>query len=251
MVKSAAERRSSRLFVAEGLRLCYDAAISGVRPRRSFITAEAAARWPAETGAIARAAKENYEIPPSVAEKLADTKTTQGVFILCDMPEGGFSMREDGLYVVLAGLQDPGNIGTILRTCEAMASAGVFVCGAADLWSPKVLRASMGSLFRVPVSVTEEATAALKALREAGCETWAAALDREAVQLPDARFGKRAAIVIGNEGAGLPPEVIAACDRTVFIPMPGRAESLNAAAAAAILIYSAGRAAADGRERTL
>ena len=169
--------------------------------------------------------------------------STQGVFAVCDLPENVFSAGEDGLYVVLAGLQDPGNVGTILRTCEAMAVSGVLLCGCADEWSPKVLRASMGSLFRLRTSVFPDGFAALEALSAAGCETWASALDRDAVKLPEARFSAKCAIFIGNEGAGLPEELIKACSRTVFIPMPGRAESLNAASAAAMLIYqwSAGR----------
>lgn len=232
-------RKSTGLFVAEGARLCSEAARSGAEVVRVFLTEEAEKRYPEYVSGLVAAAREVYRITPSVAEKISDTKTPQGVFALCRFPEKEIDLDGDGLFVLLSELQDPGNIGTVLRTCEAMDVKGVFLCSCADLFSPKVLRASMGCLFRLPVKVCQSTAEALDMLKAAGVATYAAALSEHALPLPEVRFEHRSCVLIGNEGNGLSPETIAACGKTVMIPMPGRAESLNAASAAAIMIYAA------------
>lgn len=235
--KSAKARREAGLFLAEGQRLCYDAAISNIEIVRSFITSTAMEKWPQETRYISQKAGEDYEISPAVAEKLSDTGNNQGVFALCKIPHIPMDMSKNGLYVLLAGLQDPGNVGTVLRTCEALGVKGALIAGSADIWSPKVLRASMGSLFRIPVSTYDDSLSAISEVKNAGCELWGAALDDSAVMLPNISPAEKRAVMIGNEGKGLTIEEKAAADKLVMIPMAGRAESLNAAAASAILIY--------------
>jgi len=239
LLKSRKAREESGLFLAEGARLCAEAARSGVAVRRLFLTQEAKETYAEYLKDLIPAADDVQEIAPSVAEKLSDTKTPQGVFAVCAFPENRAELAKDGLYVVLDGLQDPGNLGTILRTCDAMDVRGVLLCASADPWSPKALRASMGCLFRLPVAVYKEAGEAFSALRQNGCAIFASTLSADSVPLCDVRFPKRSAVVIGNEGSGIPEEDLAQCDVRVTIPMPGRAESLNAASAAAILIYSA------------
>ncbi len=239
LLKSRRAREESGLFLAEGARLCAEAARSGVAVRRLFLTQAARDAYPEYLKDLIPAAMDVQEIAPPVAEKLSDTRTPQGVFALCELPENRADLAKDGLYVVLDGLQDPGNLGTILRTCDAMDARGVLLCASADPWSPKALRASMGCLFRLPVAVYKEAGEAFSALHAEGCVIFASTLSADAVPLGKVKFPKRSAVVIGNEGAGIPEEDLARCDVRVTIPMPGRAESLNAASAAAILIYSA------------
>ncbi len=246
MVKEAASlvsdkrlRKSTGLFVAEGARLCSEAAKSGSEVLRLFITNEAESRYSEYISGLVSSAKEVYYITPGIAEKISDTKTPQGVFAVCRFDEKSINLNADGVFVLLSGLQDPGNIGTVLRTCEAMDVKGVFLCGCADIFSPKALRSSMGCLFRLPVEVFSNTEKAISMLKSAGITTYATALSGRAVPLPSVKFEHRSCVLIGNEGNGLSEDTIAQCDKIVIIPMPGRAESLNAASAAAIMIYVA------------
>ena len=239
LVSDKKARKTSGLFVVEGARLCSEACKSGAEVIRLFVTEEAEKKYPEYLSLLLLQAKEVYNITCSVAEKISDTKTPQGVFAVCRMEEKEPDLSGEGLFVLLSNLQDPGNIGTILRTCEAMNAKGVFLCGCADCFSPKVLRGTMGCIFRLPIKVFSETAEALELLKNAGVSTYASALAENALLLPDVKFSKKSCVLIGNEGNGLEHGVINACDHVVMIPMPGKAESLNAASAAAIMIYAA------------
>ncbi|MBQ2898249.1 MAG: RNA methyltransferase [Oscillospiraceae bacterium] len=239
LVSDKKARKQSGLFVAEGARLCSEACKSGAEVLRLFVTEEAEKKYPEYLKNLLSEAKEVYNITCSVAEKISDTKSPQGVFAVCRISEKEVDLSKDGVFVLLSNLQDPGNIGTILRTCEAMDAKGVFLCGCADCFSPKVLRGTMGCIFRLPIRVFSETAEALALLHEAGVSTYASALAENALLLPEVKFSKKSCVLIGNEGNGLEHEVIEACEHVVMIPMPGKAESLNAASAAAIMIYSA------------
>jgi tRNA G18 (ribose-2'-O)-methylase SpoU len=139
--------------------------------------------------------------------------------------------------VLLEAVQDPGNVGTILRTMDAAGFSGAILSpGCADPFSPKALRATMGSIFRVPTMQTENAARTAAALAEEGYAVVAAALDGEDFFAREPLLGK-VCLIIGNEGAGITRETLAAATRRYRLPMKGGAESLNAAAAAAIMIY--------------
>ncbi len=239
LVSDKKARKESGLFVVEGARLCSEACKSGAEVLRLFVTEEAEKKYPEYLSSLLSEAKEVYNISTGVADKISDTKTPQGVFAVCRMEEKEINLDDEGLFVLLSGLQDPGNIGTILRTCEAMDVKGVFLCSCADAFSPKVLRGTMGCIFRLPVRVFSDTAKALELLSEKGVTTYASALSENALLLPGVKFEKKSCVLIGNEGNGLSTEVISACDYSVMIPMPGKAESLNAASAAAILIYAA------------
>ncbi len=239
LVLSKKARRETGLFVVEGARLCSEAFKSGAEVLRLFVTEEAEKKYPEYLSGLFSEAKEVYNITSSVAEKISDTKTPQGVFAVCRFSEKPVSLDEKGVFVLLSNLQDPGNIGTILRTCEAMDVRGVFLCGCADCFSPKVLRGTMGCIFRLPIKVFSETAEALSLLKEHGIATYASALAENALLLPDVKFSEKSCVLIGNEGNGLEHGVIEQCEHVVMIPMPGKAESLNAASAAAIMIYSA------------
>lgn len=239
LVSDKKARKQTGLFVAEGARLCSEACKSGAVVRRLFVTEEAEKKYSGYLSSIISEAQEVYGITPSVAEKISDTKSPQGVFAVCEALEKPVDLSGKGVFVLLSGLQDPGNIGTILRTCEAMDVKGVFLCSCADAYSPKVLRGTMGCIFRLPIKVFSETAEALSLLEKNGVTTYASALAENALLLPDVKFAEKSCVLIGNEGNGLEHGVIEACDHTVMIPMPGKAESLNAASAAAIMIYSA------------
>ena len=181
------------------------------------------------------------EVSESVMAAVSPMETPQGVVFTCAMAPPPLPPRlEPGRYLVLDGIQDPGNTGTILRTADAFDCRAVFLLpGCADLYSPKTLRSAMGAHFRsAQWSCTLEDAAAL--FRAAGVPLYAAALG------PDTADVRRmdltsAALVIGSEGRGVSPQALAACQGTVQIPMSGRCESLNAAVAAAVLLWEGWR----------
>jgi TrmH family RNA methyltransferase len=143
---------------------------------------------------------------------------------------------EGAHYVVLSGVQDPGNVGTILRTADAFDCDGIFLLpGCADLYGPKTVRATMGALFRRPVwqCGAEECKALLRA---SGVPLYGAALREDTVDVRTLDLS-RAAVAIGSEGRGLSDEVLRLCDKTIRVPMSQRCESLNAAAAATVLLW--------------
>jgi TrmH family RNA methyltransferase len=171
-------------------------------------------------------------------DRLSATESPQGVIAIAAIPN--FSLEKLGgakpptVVVLLDGVQDPGNFGTLIRSAEALGASGVVALpGTVDPWNPKSVRAAAGSSFRIPIghATWDEAAAHF---RGSGFVLWGAAGEGEPV--PDAP-PERVALVLGNEGAGLSREVREGVDRLVGIPTRGRAESLNVAAAGAILLY--------------
>ncbi len=181
------------------------------------------------------------EVSESVMAAVSPMETPQGVVFTCAMAPPPLPPRlEPGRYLVLDGIQDPGNTGTILRTADAFDCRAVFLLpGCADLYSPKTLRSAMGAHFRsAQWSCTLEDAAAL--FRAAGVPLYAAALGPDTADVRRADLTS-AALVIGSEGRGVSPQALAACQGTVQIPMSGRCESLNAAVAAAVLLWEGWR----------
>ena len=174
-------------------------------------------------------------------------ETPQGALFTVALPETKLPETLAGKhYLVLDGVQDPGNVGTILRTADALFCDGLLlVGGCADPWQPKAVRASMGAVLRCPVwSCTAEEAKGL--LSRSGIPLYGAALRQDTLDARDIPEGK-AAIAIGSEGRGLSEEMLALCDATVRIPMAEHCESLNAAAAAAVLLWELARRDAPGK----
>lgn len=178
-----------------------------------------------------------YELPEHVLTAVCDTKTPQGIAAVVRMKEQSALGKH---IVVLDGVQDPGNVGTILRTLDAFEADGlVLLPGCADPFSPKTVRSSMGAVFRRPVWTCTVETFA-QVLRGSGLRLLGAALRDDTVDARAADY-TRAVLAIGSEGRGLSDEVLALCDETVRIPMSPRCESLNAAVAASVLLWEAYR----------
>lgn len=243
LAASAASRREAGAFLCEGARLCQDAARSGLDIRASFFTAAARERYAPYMADLLAASQSAYEISPPVAELLASTQNPQGVFCVCGWPKGWAeeptAPAPEGPCLVLEAIQDPGNLGTILRTAEALGVFQVFPLGdCCDPFSPKALRASMGAAFRLGLSPWGDAEKLCKLLRAAGYTLHAAVPDGDATPVTALDLAQgRHAVFIGNEGGGLSQKTIALCGNRVTIPMAGRAESLNAGAAATILLW--------------
>ena len=231
-------RRESGRFVIEGARLCADAASCGVTVERAFITRRAFETYGGYVSAVTAVCDDVYEIDDAVASKLSDTGNPQGVFCVCVKKDNGsVTLDPHGKYLALENVQDPSNAGAICRTAEALGLSGLIVCGGCDIYSPKVLRSAMGSSLRLDIIDEPDIVSVLSRAKEAGMLTLAAVPDSAAEDIRNISFGTGCICCIGNEGNGLTQSAKSACDKAVTVPMKGRAESLNAAAAAAVIAW--------------
>lgn len=237
LTASAKYRREQGLFTLEGLRLCADAAQSGCQVQTLFLTADAEEKGGERLKILLKNAQEIYTVTEEVAEKLSDTVSSQGVFAILQMlPETALAIQKGGKYVVLDTVQNPQNLGAIARTAEAFGVNGLIVGGGCDRYNPKALRASMGSLLRLPVFETEDLAATVREIGKT-VPTFATVPDCAAESICAQDFSGGAAAIIGNEGNGVREAVLSAAQKRVTIPMRGNAESLNAAAAATVTVW--------------
>jgi TrmH family RNA methyltransferase len=241
-------RGDNGLAGIEGPNLLDEAVRAGLRLACVFMAQEAEGlleelRLPAET--------EILLVPRDLLNGALTTEAPQPVAALVEPPlwdwDNVLDARKDAipLLVVLAGLQDPGNLGTILRSAEAFGANGMLCLpGTVSAWNAKAVRASAGSLFRLPLIETgvEECFARLRA---AGVKIWTTAVNG-AEAVGSANLAEAVALLIGNEGNGVPQELAAEADGALTIPCPGPVESLNAAVAASVLLYEASRQRAMG-----
>lgn len=236
---SSKTRRESGMFFLEGARLCSDAAENGIKIFRTFLSKTARRKYGDRCKSIVNASEEVYEISDEVAAKLSDTQNPQGIFAVCRTPKRSdcASLKSDGKYLMLENVQDPSNLGAISRTAEALGIDGLIVCGGCDIYNPKALRASMGSALRLNIVTAESAAEVIAEADGKGMMTLASTPDRNSVKITDIGTDGGIVCVVGNEGNGVTEKTMEACRMRVTIPMGGRAESLNAATAAAILIW--------------
>ena len=237
--QSASFRRETGLFSLEGARICRDAAMSGIEITTAFFTAEALRKYPEYAEAIFEKAEQCFEITHDLCGRISDTRGPQGVFCICVQRENENEQQLDpsGTYIALDNMQDPSNLGAVLRTAEAFGLSGVIVGGGCDIYNPKALRAAMGSSLRISVLTTGNLPSLLIFAAKKGMLTLASTPDSGALCVTDMPKRPGVICVIGNEGSGISAEVAEACEVQITIPMRGRAESLNAAAAAAVLMW--------------
>lgn len=230
-------RRKQRAFAMEGLRLVRDAMESGVSLRALMLTQSASERYGAELHALCPNVR-TLMLSDALAKEISDTENAQGVFAVADMQAERDVSLKAGLHMMLLHeVQDPANLGAILRTAEALGTDGVLLYQCCDLYNPKALRSSMGALFRLPVKQVGAMDAFFTACEAAGLPTYAAVVDRDAVPLGQISFDAGAAVLIGNEGNGLPREISEACTARLTIPMAPASNSLNAAMAAGLFLW--------------
>lgn len=232
------QRESLHRFLAEGVRVVEDLLASDLRTSLLVVSSslEDTERGRTLVGRARGADVTVRTVPDAEITRLAGTDSPQGVLAIAEVPDHALDELRGGttpVVLMMDAVQDPGNFGTLVRSAEALGAAGVIALpGTVDPWNPKAVRSSAGALFRVPVVAAgwREASAWLRA---EGYEVLAAAAGGE----PIGEVRKKVAVVVGNEGAGVSEVVLSEVDRTVGIPLRGRAESLNVAAAAAILMY--------------
>lgn len=225
----AKERKESGLFLVEGEKLCGEALGEGLEIDTLFVLEgrEELAR-PFEGRA-----KSMYSVKQKVLDSVCDTKTPQPIVLSAKMQ----AEREVTLpAVALDGIQDPGNLGTILRTCDAAGFSAILGEGCADVYSPKAVRGAMGSTFRVPVQRSGDLAGLLKQYRAQGTAVIVSALEGSDF------FGRQplmpgVILVVGSEGKGVSQPVFDAATHVFSLPMKGGNESLNASVAAAIMVY--------------
>lgn len=235
--RSRAIREKNRAFALEGCRLVFDALQTGVKLRAVLLTEKARLQ---HFEALKQAVPDTKMllISDRQAKEIADTETAQGVFAVAEMlPEREMLPKAGDRAMLLHCLQDPSNLGAILRTAEALGTDGLYLFQCCDLYNPKVIRGSMGAIFRAPLCRIKDAESFLARCKEAGVPTCAAVVDRDATLLGQYDFSGGAVVLIGNEGNGLPPEVSALCTEKLTIPMSPESNSLNAAMAAGLFLW--------------
>lgn len=237
LVSGKKYRRETGMFPLEGIRLIADAVKENAELHSVFVTESCADRLSKQGEALDFPS--TFLISEELAAHMADTDNSQGIFAVCrnvKRPSAADIIKSGGRYILLHRLQDPGNLGTVIRTADAVGLDGVFLAECCELYNPKTVRATMGSLFRVNVSeaALEEVFPLFERL---GVPTFAAVVDGDAVSLTDCDFSRGGAVLIGNEGSGLPDEVSGLCGTKMTIKMNGNINSLNAAMAAGIIMW--------------
>lgn len=231
---SARERRKQGIFLLEGLRICRDALENGVNIKELIISDGAAGKYADAISLLSDCTDRALILPDELFRYIADTESPQGIMAAAYFPEISEKPSPNGRYLGLENLSDPSNLGAAARTAEALGVTGIVISGGCDPYAPKVLRASMGTLLRLPVYQTENIIdfADKYSLRAVACVA-----DRSAASIASVEFTRGDLLLIGNEANGLTEETKKRSDICVTIPMLGSAESLNAAAAAAIAMW--------------
>ncbi len=237
IMENKKDRQKNGLFAIEGLRFCRDAVLSNVDIKTVLLTEEFKEKHSSDFDFFCSNCADVRLISDAVCKKLGTTVNSQGVFCLCSIPENKKDFSGDK-YIVLENLQDPGNIGTVIRTAEAFGINAVILAGnCADIYSPKVLRSTMGSIFRIPIFSFNDISELKMDLTANDIKLFGAVLNSDSKKLSSIFFPKKVAIAIGNEANGLSENAKELCDDFIFIEMNGNAESLNAAVAASILMW--------------
>ena len=233
---SANARKENKLFVLEGLRICKDAFENGIWFDKLIISDSAYSKFQNEIALFSENSTECFKIPDSLFKKISDTTSPQGIIALAKMPDMSTTKIDiKGRYIALENIQDPSNLGAVSRTAEALGVTGIILSrGGCDPFSPKSLRASMGTLLRMPIFIFDDFANSISTL---GLKTFGCVVDRETEKINDITMENGVIFIIGNEANGLTYETKNRLDRLVTIPMKGRAESLNAAVAASIVMW--------------
>lgn len=237
--EKAGKRRANQEFIVEGLKMFEEAPehlIKEVYVSESFLKRNE------PTEKMQRIGFET--VSDQVFGKMTDTKTPQGILALLSWQKFTLEQmlkKENPLLIVLEDIQDPGNLGTILRTAEGAGAAGVIMSqNTVDIYNPKVTRSTMGSIFRVPHFYTEDLHNTIKELQKNGVKIYAAHL-KATQNYDEISYKNGTAFLIGNEGNGLKNETAKLADEYILIPMQGQVESLNAAIATSILAFETAR----------
>lgn len=241
LMKKAKERKKQNVFIVEGPKMCFEAPhklLKAVYVSESFYKEN---RYAKELNSVEAVTE---VVSDQVFKIISDTQTPQGIMAIVQMPEYKLEdviNKEQPHILILESIQDPGNLGTMIRTGEGAGISGIIMNKTTvDIFNPKTVRATMGSLYRVPFFIAEDLTEAIAKLKENGIRLYAAHLKgKMSYDKPD--YTKPCGFLIGNEGNGLSDEIADLADNYIKIPMAGKVESLNAAISATLLMYECSR----------
>ena len=244
--RAAARRDERDVLLLDGVHVVSEAVASGVRVREAAVKADAMSIT--EIGALVErlthAGVNVCAVSASVMDAISPVRSSSTIVAIANRPAAAIERvygAPAALAVIAVDVQDPGNLGAIVRVAEAAGATGVVAAGAsADPFGWKALRGSMGSALRLPVGVESDANRAVADARERGCRIVATA-PRQGRSIFDVDYRGPTAVLIGGEGPGLPPSLVAGADDRVTIPMEAPVESLNAAVTAALIAYEARR----------
>ena len=237
LVSSAKRRREAGVFVLEGTRLCSEALAENVEVLELYYTKQAECSVVSLINDLKQKARFESEVSSEVFKKISDTTSPQGVLALVSLKckvEAKFS----GKWIGFERVADPSNLGAAARTAEALGFDGILISNSSACpYSPKSLRASMGALLRIPIVVVDDFLGTVSAFKQKGFTVSGTVVQSSALKINEISFNENEIVLIGNEANGLTNEAKEICDRLVTIPMLGRAESLNAAVAATIVMW--------------
>ena len=239
--KSAKERNEQSLYIVEGIRMFREIPRDDIVSL--FVSENAEVKYADEIVSVLGESykdRDNYYVlPDKLFSGISDTGTPQGILALVRQREKKLDnmLCEDNTFLlIIEKLQDPGNLGTIIRTAEGAGVTGIVIsCDSVDIYNPKVVRSTMGSIFRVPIYVSDNLAEDISLIKEKGVTVYGAHLKGKNIY--DRDFKGACAFLIGNEGNGLSEEVSATADELIKIPMKGKVESLNAATSTAVIAY--------------
>ena len=232
---SAKHRKENNLFVLEGLRICDDAYQNNIRFDKLIVTKAAIEKHGETIELFASVSNSCYILREDLFKKISDTNSPQGIIAVAEIPKLLQCISTNGRYIALEKLSDPSNLGAIARTAEALGVNGIILSSdSCDPYSPKSLRSSMGTLLRLPLFVVDNI---IDFIVDNNLRSFACVVDIGAESITSHKFADGDVLLIGNEANGLTKEAKGAAEHCVTIKMDGKAESLNAAAAAAIAMW--------------
>lgn len=234
-------REEKKLFFIEGLRFVDEALKENVEILRVLVSEQFVSSKNSDT-ILGKVKKKNIDlflVTDKIFNEISDTEAPQGILAVVRMKSHTIDeiLTPDSFIIVLDSVQDPGNLGTIIRTADAANSSGILLSkGCVDAYNPKVLRSTMGSIFHIPHVFSENIAEDLKGLKNRGIQVLAAHLEGKRFHF-ETDLKQSTAVIIGNEANGISEDIIRFADELVRIPMPGKAESLNASVAAGVLMF--------------
>lgn len=240
---SSKSRLKEKKFILEGLRICKDAYENSIRFDKLVVSKTAFEKHQTDIEVFSSVSNECFLLPDNLFEKISDTISPQGIICVAITPEKKTDLNIKGCYIALENINDPSNLGAISRTAEALGIDGIILTdNGCDPYSPKSLRSSMGTLLRMPLFFTDDICSIIKSnsLRSLAC-----VVDDSAKDIRDVSFRDGDVLIIGNEANGITDKTKECSDELINVRMTGKAESLNAAAAAAITMWEMIRGKSD------
>ena len=244
VINSSKYRKKYEEFAIEGLRLCKDAVLSNVKIIALFYTEKAFSKYKEFIISTAKLCPKSFVVSEEIMKKLCTTETPQGIMCLCkqcsQLSDFDLIKKDNKILkiIILENIQDPSNLGTILRTAEALGVSEVILSdNCCDIYSSKVLRGSMGAIFRLSLFFSKSITETIKYLKSNNIKIYATVPSNSAAKINKIDFSNSCAVIMGNEGNGIQKETIKVCDEKVTIPMLGQAESLNVSIATGIIMW--------------